>query len=244
MRLQKYLADCGVASRRASEQIIKQGRVRVNGQMISAMGALVEPEKDIVSVDGKRITPKAHHAYYALYKPRGVVSTNQDDRGRKTVTDFFSQVDRRLFPVGRLDYDSEGLLLVTDDGAFAQKVAHPGNGVGKIYRATVSGAYSQNLADELLTGIDIGDEKPAKAVSVQFKNRPDGRAVLSIVLEEGRNRMLRRMLEAQKFEILRLTRLGIGDLELGDMKPGTHKRLTQEEAERALINPPQARRGR
>ena len=131
MRLQKYMADCGVASRRASETYIKEGRVKVNGRTVTEMGVQVNPDRDVVSVDGKRIRPPQSHGYYAFYKPRSVASTCQDDRDRKTVLDYFKNVDRRLFPVGRLDYDSEGLMILTDDGEFALRATHPRYRVGK-----------------------------------------------------------------------------------------------------------------
>lgn len=157
MRLQKYMADCGVASRRASETYIKEGRVKVNGRTVTEMGVQVNPDRDVVSVDGKRIRPPQSHGYYAFYKPRSVASTCQDDRDRKTVLDYFKNVDRRLFPVGRLDYDSEGLMILTDDGDFALRATHPRYRVGKTYRCTIDGGYNQEKAREMLDGVDIGD---------------------------------------------------------------------------------------
>lgn len=235
MRLQKYMADCGVASRRASETYIKEGRVKVNGRTVTEMGAQVNPDRDVVSVDGKRIRPPQSHGYYAFYKPRSVASTCQDDRDRKTVLDYFKNVDRRLFPVGRLDYDSEGLMILTDDGDFALRATHPRYRVGKTYRCTIDGGYNQEKAREMLDGVDIGDPTPAKAADVTFQNREDGRALLTIVLLEGRNRQIRRMLEAQGYRVLRLRRECIGGLSMGDMKPGTYRRLSAGEVERALL---------
>ena len=235
MRLQKYMADCGVASRRASETYIKEGRVKVNGRMVTEMGVQVNPDRDVVSVDGKRIRPPQSHGYYAFYKPRSVASTCQDDRDRKTVLDYFKNVDRRLFPVGRLDYDSEGLMILTDDGDFALRATHPRYRVGKTYRCTIDGGYNQEKAREMLDGVDIGDPTPAKAADVTFQNREDGRALLTIVLLEGRNRQIRRMLEAQGYRVLRLRRECIGGLSMGDMKPGTYRRLSAGEVERALL---------
>ena len=235
MRLQKYMADCGVASRRASETYIKEGRVKVNGRMVTEMGVQVNPDRDVVSVDGKRLRPPQSHGYYAFYKPRSVASTCQDDRDRKTVLDYFKNVDRRLFPVGRLDYDSEGLMILTDDGDFALRATHPRYRVGKTYRCTIDGGYNQEKAREMLDGVDIGDPTPAKAADVTFQNREDGRALLTIVLLEGRNRQIRRMLEAQGYRVLRLRRECIGGLSMGDMKPGTYRRLSAGEVERALL---------
>lgn len=233
MRLQKYLADCGVASRRKSEELIQKGLVKVNGQVVDTMGYDVQP-KDIVSYNGKRVTPKSRNAYYLMYKPRGVVCTCKDDRGRKTVMDFLKNPERRLYPVGRLDYDSEGLVLLTDDGDYANKVAHPSNNSEKEYRLTLDKPYSQTMADQLLGGIDIGDERPATAKSVAFNNRPDKRASVDIVITEGRNRQLKRMFEAQGYQVLRLKRVRIGALLLGDMRPGSSKRISTQEANKAL----------
>jgi 23S rRNA pseudouridine2605 synthase len=234
MRLQKFMADCGVASRRASETYIKEGRVKVNGRKVAEMGVQVNPDRDVVSVDGKRIRPPQSHGYYAFYKPRSVASTCHDDRDRKTVLDYFKNVDRRLFPVGRLDYDSEGLMILTDDGDFALRATHPRYRVGKTYRCTIDGGYDQDKAQAMLSGVDIGDATPAKAAGISFQNREDGRSVLTIVLLEGRNRQIRRMLEAQGYRVLRLRREAIGGLEMGDMKPGTYRRLSASEVEKAL----------
>lgn len=237
VRLQKFLADCGVASRRASEAIIQQGRVKVNGQVITQMGVSINPNRDIVSVDGHRVTVKSGHVYYAFYKPRGVICTLSDEKGRRSVADFFKHTARRVFPVGRLDSDSEGLLLVTDDGEFAQRVTHPKYETKKIYRATLDKPYNSSLSQSLLVGVEIGDARPAKAVFVTFTNREDGRSVVEITLQDGRNRQVRRMFEAQGFNVLKLKRTQIGQLELGDMKPGTWRKITSEEAQKAIMEP-------
>ena len=234
VRLQKYLAECGVASRRASEAIILAGRVKVNGQVVTQMGVQITPGKDLVSVDGKRVAQRANHAYYMFYKPRGVVCTMSDENGRKCVADFFKQHRRRLYPVGRLDMDSEGLLLVTDDGAFANRVMHPKNGVRKVYLATLDKPYGQALAQALTDGLQIGDERPARAYNVSFRNRKDGKSVVELTLTDGRNRQARRMFEAQGFAVLRLKRIRIGELELSDLKPGASMRLSQEQAQRVF----------
>ena len=234
VRLQKYLADCGIASRRSSETIILAGRVKVNGQVITQMGVQITPGKDAVFVDGRRVTPKANHAYYMFYKPRGVVCTMADENNRKCVADFFRQHRRRLYPVGRLDMDSEGLLLITDDGDFANRVMHPKNGVQKVYRATLDKPYAQALAQALMDGVEIGDETPAKAYNVSFQNRTDGKSVVELTLTDGRNRQARRMFETQGFSVLRLKRIRIGALELLDLKPGTSMRLSSEQAQRVF----------
>ena len=237
MRLQKYMADCGVASRRKCEEIIAEGRVKVNGQIVSQLGTVITPGKDIVSVDGHKIAPHHSRAYFLFYKPRGITCTMKDERGRKCVGDYFTQQKRRLFPVGRLDYHSEGLLLMTDDGEFANQITHPKHHVQKIYQVTLDKPYSQKLADELVQGIDVGEPPLAKAVAVTFQNRTDGRGQVKIAIEEGRNRIIRRMLEAQDMQVLRLKRIQIGQIELGDRKPGTYERITREQALRALQKP-------
>ena len=239
MRLQKYLAACGVASRRACEKIISEGRVKVNGEVVSEQGRSVEENKDIVSLDGKRVRPVEGKAYYALYKPRGVICSCEDDRGRKTVLDLMNQKSRRLYPVGRLDYDSEGLVIMTDDGDFANRVLHPKNRIQKRYRITIDSHYQKDKAEEIIAnGVEIGAGKlPAKAAGVQFTNRDDGKASMILVLEEGRNRQARKMLEAQGYRVLRLKRIQIGSLELGDMKPGSFRKLSSKEIDSILDNP-------
>ena len=238
MRLQKYMADCGVASRRKCEEMIAEGRVKVNGQTVTLLGTAVTPGKDTVSVDGHKIAPHHSRAYFLFYKPRGIACTMKDERGRRCVGDYFTQQKRRLFPVGRLDYHSEGLLLMTDDGAFTNQVTHPKHHVQKIYQVTTDKPYSQKLANALIQGIDIGEPPLARAVAVTFQNRTDGRGQVKIAIEEGRNRVIRRMMEAQDMQVLRLKRIQIGQIELGDRKPGTYERLTHEQAMRALEKPP------
>jgi 23S rRNA pseudouridine2605 synthase len=234
MRLQKYLSASGVASRRASEALIRAGRVRVNGDIVTDMGILVEPGKDRVSVDGRAVKPVSDHSYYLFYKPRGVVCTMKDEGGRKCIADFFKGDRSRLYPVGRLDMDSEGLLLITDDGTFANNVMHPRYGVEKEYKATVDKAYAAADAAALLEGVDIGERTPAKAQSVEFATRADGRSAVEITLTQGRNHEVRRMLEAQGYRVLRLRRTRIGTFELGDLRPGERRRISREQAQRLI----------
>ena len=234
MRLQKYLAHCGVASRRKSETIIREGKVKVNGKTVTDMGVTIDPERDRVSVDGRRIVPRAQNAYYLFYKPRGVVCTTNDENGRKCVADFFRQHNNRLYPVGRLDMDSEGLIIVTDDGDLANHVMHPRYGVEKEYRVTVDKTYQKVHADALLSGIEIGDNNPAVAKDVTFHTRADGRSVVCITLAQGLNREVRRMMEAQGYAVLRLCRTRIGALALADMRPGGIKRISREQVQQAI----------
>jgi 23S rRNA pseudouridine2605 synthase len=171
-----------------------------------------------------------------LYKPRSVVCTCSDEHGRKTVVDFFSNTDKRLFPVGRLDYDSEGLVLMTTDGELANLITHPSYGIKKAYRATIDKHYDLVKADEIKTGVDIGDERPAQALSINFRNRADGRAVITLEIAEGRNREVRRILEAQGYNVLRLVRFRIGSLEIGCVAPGKFIKLSKEQAYLAAKN--------
>ena len=235
MRLQKYLADCGVASRRASENMIRDQRVKVNGQIVTEMGVQVDPNLDRVSVDGHIVKSDAQYAYYLFYKPRGVVSTLSDENGRKCIADFFREYPKRLYPVGRLDMDSEGLLLVTDDGEYANRVMHPRYEVEKEYRVTVDKPFSSAHSQALTEGVDIGDNTPAKADKVSFQSRSDGRSVLEITLSQGRNREVRRMLETLGYEVLLLKRTRIGQLTLGELRPGEILRINKEKAQQAFL---------
>ncbi len=228
------MADCGVASRRKCEEIIQQGRVKVNGVVVDHPGAGMIPGQDVVTVDERKIAPQTSRAYFLFYKPRGVACTMKDERDRKCVGDYFADKDRRLFPVGRLDYNSEGLLLMTDDGALAQQISHPSHHVSKLYQATVSGEYTKEKQAQLLSGVDIGEPPLAVAKEVWFTQRSDGRYVVHIVIEEGRNHIIRRMMEAQGLDVLRLKRLQIGGLSLGDLKPGQSVPIAQKQAEKAL----------
>ena len=235
MRLQKYMAHAGIASRRTSERLIEQGRVTVNGEVVSTMGREVSSQ-DTVCVDGKRISLPKDFVYYIFYKPRGVASTCNDEKGRKCVGDYFAHVGRRVYPIGRLDYDSEGMILVTDDGSFAQQVMHPKHGVSKQYLCTLDKHYKEQDKIQALKGIDIGERRLARAYSIASKLRADGKCNLTIVLRDGMNRQIRKMMEAQGYRVLRLKRQSIGKLQIGDIKPGSYKKISYEEASLALEN--------
>ena len=226
-RLQKYLARCGVASRRASEQIIAAGRVRVNGQVTAEPGTTVDPEADRVEVDGWPVQPPARHAYILLNKPIGVVSTASDPRGRKTVMDLVPD-DARLYPVGRLDYDSEGLILLTDDGDLALQLTHPRHSVEREYRALVRGEVSDGILQRLRDGVELDATQTAPARFERLESHPDG-VWVRVVLREGRNRQVRRMFEAVGLQVVRLVRVRVGSLHLGDLAPGASRRLAAHE---------------
>lgn len=226
-RLQKYLARCGVASRRASEQIILAGRVRVNGAVVTTLGTSVDPERDRVELDGRSVRPPSAHTYVALHKPHGVVSTASDPRGRRTVLDLV-QTSARLYPVGRLDYDSEGLILLTDDGDLTMQLTHPSHDVEREYRALVRGQVTEDVLQRLSFGIDLDGRRTAVARFEWLSEHPDGIWV-RVVLHEGRNRQVRRMFEAVGLEVVRLVRVRVGSLHLGDLPPGAWRQLSADE---------------
>lgn len=233
MRLQKYMADCGVASRRASEQIISDGRVTVNG-IPAVLGMSVE-EGDDVRLDGKRLTPQTEHVVLMLYKPRGVVSTSSDEAGRKTVQAFVSELPYRLYNVGRLDLNSEGLLLLTNDGELANRLMHPRYKVDKTYRVVCDGTLSASEIAVLTNGVQLEDGMTAPAKIANIRRSTTGGTAFSITIHEGRNRQIRRMLEAVGHRTLRLKREQYGNLRLGDLRPGEWRYLSKEEID-GLLN--------
>ena len=229
MRLQKYMADCGVASRRACEKIIEDGRVTVNG-IPAVLGMSVE-EWDDVRLDGKKLTPQEKRIVLMLYKPRGVVSTSSDEAGRKTVQTFVSELPYRLYNVGRLDLNSEGLLLLTNDGELANRLMHPRFGVNKTYRVVCDGTLSASEIATLTNGVELEEGLTAPARVTNIRRSTTGGTAFSITIHEGRNRQIRRMLEAVGHRTLRLKREAYGNLKLGDLRPGEWRYLTAEEIE-------------
>ncbi len=229
-RLQKYMASCGVASRRACEEIILAGRVRVNGKP-AGLGMSVDPGTDRVEVDGKRIRREAKRVWVMLYKPRGVVSTSSDPQNRKTVQDCIKGVPERLFHVGRLDINSEGLILLTNDGERANRMMHPKYRVEKTYYAVCDGKLTAQEIASLTNGVELEDGMTAPAKIRSVRENRDGNTSFLIVIHEGRNRQVRRMLEAVGHRTLRLKREKYGPLELDGMKPGEWRYLTEEEIE-------------
>ena len=228
VRLQKYLADAGISSRRASEEIIAAGRVLVNGET-AALGASVEPGRDEVLLDGKPVLQKEPTVTILLYKPKGVVSTSDDPQGRKTVQEFVRDVPARLYNVGRLDINSEGLLLMTNDGALAYRMTHPKFSVEKTYYAICDGKLAASEIALLVNGVSLEDGMTAPARVEHVRPTKAGDTSFLITIHEGRNRQVRRMLEAVGHRTLRLKRERFGPVLLGDMKPGETRRLTEEE---------------
>ena len=229
MRLQKYMAMCGVAARRKCEEIIAAGRVSVNGQIITEMGTQVE-EGDRVELDGVLITLEEQKRYILYHKPAGEVTTVSDDKGRETVMDRFKDFEVRLYPVGRLDYDSEGLLLLTNDGELAQRLTHPSCEVDKVYLARVTGNPSNEAIDKLRRGVFMeGDERRTYPAQVRVVRDESLYSDIVVSIHEGRNRQVRRMFDAVGHKVLLLRRIRFGSLELGDLRRGEWRELTQEE---------------
>ena len=228
IRLQKYLASCGVASRRAAEKMIQEGRVSVNGQTITEMGVQVDEAADQVQVDGKTVTPEEEKHYLAYNKPIGEVTTVSDPEGRATVMDRFRDYPVRLFPVGRLDYDSEGLLLLTNDGDLMNRLLHPSREVNKTYLARFSNQVTEEEIRALRRGVMI-DGRMTSPAEVRLIRHETFDTVLLISIHEGRNRQVRKMAEAIGHQVVSLRRVGFGPISLGDLPTGMWRKLTESE---------------
>lgn len=229
-RIQKVLADQGICSRREAERLIAAGKVKVNGHPVG-LGDKMDPDYDKVSIDGKnvRIVRKRQYTYIMLHKPRGYLTTRSDDRGRKTVMDLVADVPAMLRPVGRLDKDSEGLLLLTDDGAFINLLTHPSGGVGKLYRVTVNPRATEEQVVQMASGVVLDDGVRTQPCVIHVVTDEPGRTVLEITLHEGRNRQIRRMCSAVGLQVVRLKRSAEGPLKLGMLQPGEYRELKKSE---------------
>lgn len=235
IRLQKFISQCGVASRRKAEELILQGKVKINGKT-AVLGDKVTAD-DKVFVSGKRlVAPKARYRYIMLHKPRGFITTMSDERGRRCVAELVADVGERVYPIGRLDKDSEGMLVFTNDGEFANKVMHPRNSIYKYYRVTVRPSIDEEQLVKLETGVEIDGQKTAPAI-VHVVHKEEGRVVLEMILHEGKNREIRRMCEAVGLEVARLKRTQIGGVKLGMLKQGSWRDLTDQEVKKLLANP-------
>ena len=237
VRLQKMLADCGVTSRRKAEELIEQGCVKVNGR-VARIGDKVDPVCDRVLVKGKKVSGRAKARYYyiMLHKPRGYVTTMHDELGRKYVAELVTDVPARVYPVGRLDRDSEGLLLLTNDGEFANRVAHPAKHVYKVYRVTVRPAASDEQIDQMCAGMMVDGRKTAPC-QVHVLTKQEQKCVLEVILREGRNRQIRKMCGQLGLEVARLKRTAIGQVKLGMLPPGKWRELTTDEVKRLSARP-------
>lgn len=230
VRLQKYLAQCGAASRRHAEEMIVAGRVAVNGALVGELGTRVQPG-DVVMLDGRPVQPEQRHVVILYHKPMGEVSTADDPQGRPTVLDKFRDYGVRLYPIGRLDYDSEGVLLLTNDGALTERLLHPRHIVEKTYLARLDGLISQTAIESLRRGVDIGDGVTSPA-AVRLIRQTDTESVVLVTIHEGRNRQIRRMAEAAGYRVLKLRRVQFGPINLGDLQRGDWRELAREEVDR------------
>ena len=232
IRLQKLLAQSGVASRRKCEEIMLEGRVEVDGEIVTRLGTKVDPRVAVIRVDGKRLPPISPNVYLVLNKPRGVVSTMSDPEGRPTLTDYVADRPERLFHVGRLDTDTSGLILLTNDGEFAHRMAHPSYEVDKTYVAEVDGEVTKETLQLLLGGVTLEDGpvtvSRARLVSAGQGNAR-GRSIVELVIHEGRNRIVRRLLDHVGHPVRRLTRTAIGSVQLAGLRDGTLRELSADE---------------
>lgn len=228
MRLQKYMAKCGVASRRKSEEIISKGLVKVNGKNVSELGTKIDPDRDIVMVDGKIIKLESRKQYIMLNKPIGYVTTLKDEKDRKIVTDLIEGVRERIYPVGRLDIDTTGLLILTNDGETTFKLTHPSNQIPKRYIATVEGTPTRYELERFETGLIIDGRKTSKA-NVKIIKRYEDESILDIIIYEGRNRQVKKMCERINHPVKKLKRISIGEIELGGLQLGNWRYLNDEE---------------
>lgn len=232
-RLQKIIAHAGVASRREAESMIREGRVTVNGKVVTELGSKADADRDHVKVDGKLLTAAEPHRYILLYKPKEVMTTVEDPEGRRTVIDLIRGVRERIYPVGRLDYHSEGLVLLTNDGELAFKVAHPKHGSVKTYNVKVRGVPDERLLDKLRRGITIEGKRtlPTKIERIKTtgRNNDEGNSWLEVKLREGRTQQIRKMFQAVGHPVTKLKRVAIGPISDPKLLPGVWRELTKQE---------------
>ena len=228
VRLQKLLAQSGVASRRKCEELMLDGLVEVDGEVVTRLGTKVDPRTAVIRVDGKRLPPVSANVYLVLNKPRGVVSTMSDPEGRRTLSDFVADRPERLFHVGRLDTDTEGLILLTNDGDFAQRVAHPSYELDKTYVAEVDGVVAKATVKRLLAGVTLEDG-PVEVSGCRVVSQTADRSIVELTIHEGRNRIVRRLLDEVGHPVRKLTRTAIGPVLLRGLRKGALRELTREE---------------
>ncbi|MDV4151784.1 pseudouridine synthase [Clostridium sp. AL.422] len=232
-RLQKYMARCGVASRRKCEEIILSGKVKVNDNIINELGAKINPERDVVYYDGKIIKPEENKVYIMLNKPEGYITSVSDEKGRKTILDLV-KVNERIYPIGRLDYDSSGLILLTNDGEIYNKIIHPRVKVDKKYIVLCKGEFTNDELTRFENGIDIGGYITAKSkiklIDIERNKKSNSiNSLVEITIHEGKNRQIRRMCEALGHEVITLKRISVGEIKLGYLKKGEWRNLTSDE---------------
>ncbi len=233
IRLQKVLAQSGIASRRACETLMAQGRVEVNGSVVTQLGARVDPETAVIRVDGKRLPVAASHVYLVANKPRGVVSTMADEHGRPDLRHLLGDRSERLFHVGRLDTDTDGLIVLTNDGEFAHRLAHPSYELQKTYVAQVEGTVSSRVRRRLLAGVPLTDgpaaDVPVTVDAFRVVSAHAGRSIVELVIHEGRNHVVRRLLAEVGHPVLRLTRTAVGPIRIGTLRAADVRPLTTDE---------------
>ena len=232
-RLQKYMARCGVASRRKCEEIILSSKVKINDKIVNELGVKIDPSKDIVFYNGKRILPEENKLYIMLNKPEGYITSVKDEKGRKTILDLV-KVNERIYPIGRLDYDSSGLILLTNDGDIYNKIIHPRVEVEKKYIALCKGVFSDEEIIKFENGIDIGGYITANAKIKLIDKEKDKKtnavnSLVEIIIHEGKNRQIRKMCSALGHEVITLKRVAVGDIKLGYLKRGEWRNLTEDE---------------
>lgn len=230
MRLQKYMALCGVASRRKSEELILEGKVQVNNKLVTELGTIIDPKKDIVKVEDKKIKLESNDVYIMLNKPIGFVTTSKDEKDRMTVLDLIDGVKERIYPVGRLDADTTGLLLLTNDGDMAYKLTHPSNEIKKQYIAIVEGVPNKIELEKFRGGLFIDGKKTSRA-SIKILKNFGTDSILDIQIHEGRNRQVKKMCQAINHPVKKLKRIAIGEIQLGGLDIGNWRYLDDEEIE-------------
>lgn len=231
MRINKYIASCGYASRRKAEELIISGRVKVNEKVVTDLSTIIL-ENDIVKIDEKEISPEEKKIYIILNKPAGYISAVTDDRGRKTVVDLIEGIDLRIFPVGRLDFDTEGIMILTNDGDLANQIIHPSNQIRKKYYVRLDGNLTEENIEHLESGVDIGGYTTGYAKIERVHNEIKNECYITI--EEGKNRQVRRMFETQKLSVIYLKRVSIGELTLGSMRAGEFEFLSSDELKKRI----------
>lgn len=227
-RLQKFLAEAGVASRRKCEELIMQGRVSINGSVTTQMGQVVDDDLDIIELDGKPVKPSDQKIYLIMNKPANILTSCSDDRGRKTVLDMIPDLRLRVFPVGRLDYDTEGLLILTNDGDFTNTISHPSSNITKTYLAVINESLSDKDQSDLENGVFIDGRITSKANVWQYKTN-DIYPSYAIEIHEGRNRQVKKMFAAVGKKVIYLKRTAVGKIVLGDLRPGEYREMTDAE---------------
>jgi 23S rRNA pseudouridine2605 synthase len=226
VRLNKFIADCGIASRRKADQLIEEGLIQVNGKKVYELGAKVDPAHDLVTYKGQRLMQETKKVYLAFYKPRNVVTTMNDPLGRPHISDYFTKFPLRVFPVGRLDWDTEGLILLSNDGEFSQKVTHPKNDVTKTYLVKLDRHITDDKLEKLKTGVTLPGGKAVALYAGRMSSKGSKtKDWVKLIITEGRNRQVRNMFEKIGYDVQKLKRVAIGQLSLGSMKPGEFKVL-------------------